>query len=313
METISLRPERLLKALGNPLPPKEVWQKPFDYIPGHCERIVERGSEASLSDLNEYFLDYQYMDVQRDLFAFVLPIAVEKWAHSVMAGDDPLPEMFQALDRRPLYPEYLTEKQFSALGSYMASILRDRMKMESKLSFRGSGASPYSWTQQLANLTYFFPVLDVIWEEWFLVDEIWKAICGLQWWSGFLYDHNSSPLFGPYSREHGGGNICPFETSHLQYKCANSENVEFLNESLNSDVAQDLIHECCDALMGTSHEMIADVMRLDLESQTETLDSNIQNFLALLKLEDGHRATFWSDIPALVDSSKPPQVIYLPE
>ena len=313
MRTESLHPSKLIKALGNPKPPEIIWQKPFDYMPGHCERIAHRGFEASLSDLNEYFDDYQYMDVQRDLFKFVLPIAVEAWAKNLLGSSHPFEIMFQAFDRRPPHPDYLTDKQFSALGDYMASILRQRMEMESKLSFRGSDASPYSWTEQLANLIYFFPVIESFWEDWFQVDEVWKAICGLQWWSGFLYDHNSSPIFGAYSREHGGGNICPFETSHLKYTCANSENAEYLNTSLNSDAARDIIHKCCNALQGTSHECVAEVMRLDLETQSETLDANIQNFLGLLSLEDGHRATFWSDIPALLKLHKNPDVIHLTE
>jgi len=70
-----------------------------------------------------------------------------------------------------------------------------RMAKENSLSFQGSGASPYEWMSHLASMIYLFPVVEQIWKDWWTLEEEWQAVCGLQWWSGFMYDWNESPIF----------------------------------------------------------------------------------------------------------------------
>lgn len=290
---------RLKAAFGFPHAPKSIWQKPFDYIPGHCERIVENGSNANASDLAEYFLDYQYMEVQRDLFSFVLPIAMEAWAYKLLSGQKTwtFEGMWQAFDRRPPYPDYLTDKQSAALNNHFARTILLRMAKENSLSFHGSGASPYEWMSQLASMIYLFPVLEQIWKDWWTLEEEWQAVCGLQWWSGFMYDRNESPIFRAYTVAHGGGNCIPYETEHLQYRRANTNNVSFLKGELNLKLAEAQILKCCDRLETPALKRIGDQIRSDLKYQSIVLEERIPKFIRLLEMENAHEIIWWRDIP----------------
>jgi len=311
MEPSNLYPKELIKALGKPKPPSTIWQKPFDYIPGHCQRIADQGFEASLQDILEYFLDYQYMEVQRDLFKFVLPIAFQAWAKTLLEPNRPFDGMWQAFDRRPPHPNYLSGTEFEALNSFVRRILFKRLQNESELSFRGSEASPYLWAEQFMNAVYVFPIIESLWTEWWMVDAPWKAICGLQWWSGFMYWRNESPIFGEWTREDGGGNICPYETSYLKYRPARVENIDFLKQHMSLSHAKKSILACCDFLAGTKYEAIAEEMRFDLEIQSDFLAMNIKKFLNLIQMKEGHQYLFWSDIPEELDSNALPAVVHL--
>lgn len=291
--------QKLRVELGFPQAPETIWQQPFDYIPGHCERIVKNGSNANYSDLTEYFLDYQYMEVQLDLFRFILPIAVEAWADKLLS-DQPtwvFHEMWQAFDRRPPYPEYLTAKQYAALNNHFAQSMLLRMARENSLVFQGSEASPYEWMSQLASMIFLFPVVEQIWDDWWTLETEWQAVCGLQWWSGFMYDRNESPIFGAYSAKHGGGNCSPYETEHVQIRPANTDNALFLKSKLNLKLAEVQILKCCDRLETLSLKHVGEQIRLDLEDQSIILEQRIGKFIRLLGMENAHKVTWWSDIP----------------
>lgn len=289
----------LKAALGFPQAPKSIWQKPFDYIPGHCERIVENGSNANTSDLAEYFLDYQYMEVQHDLFSYVLPIAMELWSDKLLS-DQPtwvFEGMWQAFEERPPYPDYLSDEQYAALNNHFVRTILLRMAKENSLSFQGSGASPYEWISQLASMIYLFPVAEQIWNHWWAVKEEWQAVCGLQWWSGFMYDRNESPIFGAYTGAHGGGNCTPYETAHLKFRRANADNAAFLKGKLNLKLAKAQILKCCNRLETPTLKRVGSQIRLDLEYQSTVLEERIPKFIHLLEMENAHKIIWWRDIP----------------
>ena len=300
-----LSPRELITALGDPKPPKGVWQEPFDHIRGHCERIVERRSVSNAGDLIDYFLDYKYTLVQIDLFHFVLPIALEAWANTLLNtsqsledGVSPFEGMWQAFEDRPPHPDYLSADQYTALNDYFQRVMLLRMSQENMLKFTDSRASSYEWISQFATLTYLFPVSENIWKEWWKLEHEWQAICGLQWWSGLLYERNDSPIFGPYTAERGGGNSYPFQTEHLKYKSANEENVSFFKNTLTLDYAEDCVRRACHRLKDTEFAQLGERIASDLDYQLLILMERMPKFLSLLQMEYGWSFTRWDDIPA---------------
>ena len=296
MEIAKVR--QLEKAFGNPKPPSEIWQEPFDYTRGHCERIVKAGYDADPFDISEYFLDYQFMEVQRDLLIYVLPIALHSWAQNLFREEPTghFQGMWQAFDRRPLYPAFLTANQFEAVNRFMADVLLERMSREDSLVCRGSGASAYVWMSEHGSMMYLLPLIERVWKRWWTLEHDWQAICGLQWWSGFLYDRNDSPIFGPYSNDYGGGNSTPFATEHLEYRAANAENTAYLRTVITLENAMIMISRCCERLVSTRWETVANQFLSDLEIQSINLEERLPNFFKRIEAADSWNKIFWKDI-----------------
>ena len=167
-------PYELRAALNFPNRPTIVWQEPFDYFRGHCKRIASPENRTDLFDFMDYFLDYQYMEVQRDLLEFAFPIAFEGWARQTLqmpleekfSGEWSFEGMWDTLEYRPVSPEFFNGEQIGAMKIFFMDILLKLMSKETELTFYGSNASAYEWMQIHATLVWQFPVVEAIWEKW---------------------------------------------------------------------------------------------------------------------------------------------------
>src|SRR5215510_4805628 len=79
----------LRRALGNPRPPADVWQRAFDYDADHLRRIVSLRPDqrAEPIDLVDYALDITYEEVQGDLLRYALPICLWAWREDLLGRD----------------------------------------------------------------------------------------------------------------------------------------------------------------------------------------------------------------------------------
>ena len=112
-----------------------------------------------------------------------------------------------------------------------------------------------------------------------------------------MYDRNESPIFGAHTAAHGGGNCNPYQTEHIEYRRANTDNVSFLKGELTLKLAETRILECGDRLETPALKRIGDQIRSDLKYQSIVLEERISKFIRLLEMENAHEVIWWSDIP----------------
>lgn len=297
-------PTELLEALHRPEAPSEIWQEPFDHFRGHCERIADTTKPTDLFDFCDFFLDYQYMTVQEDLLEFAFPKALEAWAREVIK--EPSPERFKgkwhfegmwdALDYRPLHPEFFNAAQNSAMTDFFVGVLLARMHQEKSLTFQGSGASPYEWINLHATLIWQFPVAEQIWKRWWSLDTPELAVCVVQWVSAFIYSEDDNPYFKPWSGRDGGGPPTVFETHHMRKKAAPTANVDFIRSALTKEGTKDVLLRAVDVL--SNHERADQVYEtwLDISRRSETFEERVKKFLTLMQRAEQDIVISWNDI-----------------
>ena len=122
----------LAQVLDQTSPPAVIWQKPFNYDPGHYKRLCDLKLRPSNSDLIDYINDYQYGDdTQRDLLRFLLPRLLNAWGEDLLdlATDYGgfSEHCLAAFAKRPLCPGYLDAKQFKAVADYVRALIIKRM------------------------------------------------------------------------------------------------------------------------------------------------------------------------------------------
>ncbi|WP_239320849.1 hypothetical protein [Epibacterium sp. Ofav1-8] len=272
-------PEKLLETLNWPKAPSEIWQEPFDRIRGHCERIANTTEPTDLFDFCDFFLDYQYMEVQEDLLAFGFPKALEAWARQELSHPDPrrfkgtwhFEGMWDALAYRPIYPEFFNKQQYRAMTDFFVHVLLVRMGREEFLSFRGSEASPYEWIRLHDELIWLFPVAEQIWDEWWSFKTPGMAVCAVQWLSALLYEEDENPFFEPWNSLEGGGapNLTRIDhlsngIDHLSKETAPSANTEFIRSTLTPKWAEGVLARAVEVL--SKHESFDLVYTMWLDS-----------------------------------------------
>ena len=297
-------PHELIALLGRPKAPKQIWQEPFDYIRGHCERIADTSKPTDMFDFGKYFMDYQYMDVQRDLLKFALPHALEGWARTVLGvqspdqfkGDWNFEGMWEALAHRPLYPDFLTDKQNNALMSFLVSVLIALMEKEKDLHFKGSGATPYDWATLHATLICLFPVAEAVWKHWWGLPTPAMAICAVQWLSAFLYDEEEDPYFSPWTPSEGGGPPLIFDTHFLRHKSADQESVAFLKATLQPTWATDVLKRSLRVLSDHPKVNVVEKTLAEFEWRSVLFEERVEKLIAVLERKEAWNVNGWEEI-----------------
>lgn len=245
------------------------------------------------------------MEVQRDLFHYVLPVALEAWArHELKLPNEKrfkqdwhFEGMWAALAARPVHPDFLTDDQYEVMQAFLVRILIALMQKESALSFKGGGASAYAWTRLHVTLIYLFPVAEPIWKEWWSYPSTPMATCGIQWLSAFFYEEHENPFFAPWTHEAGGGPPCIFETSLMRFKPANSRSVEFLKETLTKAWAFDAITRAKVALKDSPQIESIQGLLDDFSWRSVLFEERVEKFITVLEAKESWQMIFWDDVP----------------
>src|SRR5437870_6035274 len=68
-------------ALGQPTPPKEIWQEPIDCNPAHLHALahLQPDERAHGGDLSHYARDLKTMVVQEEFLRYALPFCLRAW------------------------------------------------------------------------------------------------------------------------------------------------------------------------------------------------------------------------------------------
>lgn len=80
--------ERAAAIFGNPKPPKEVWERQFDYLDNDLQRLAGTPyEEFDFSDMWYYHHDLAYVELQPDLFAYLSPACLRDWHFTLMRNE----------------------------------------------------------------------------------------------------------------------------------------------------------------------------------------------------------------------------------
>lgn len=144
-------------------------------------------------------------------------------------------------------------------------------------------ARPYRWTRALTTYGVLLPDIDRLWTAWWAVSTIGRAVSSVQYISALMYSKEANPVFGPWTRDEGGGPPCLWEFEGNLYSHRWLEpNVDFLRRTLNVPAVAGVLSRAVEALKGEPEHEVAALMLADIPERTKTLAARCTELSSLL-------------------------------
>jgi hypothetical protein len=269
--------------------PKIITQEPFDYDPGHYQRLcLLRGDQPTASDLENYALDMKYMKLQPDLLRYLTPILLTAWRRDLFEGDAAgyggfVEYFWPALLEGEALKTVYTDRERAAFTGYIRNSILDRLDAESALQFSGMGASPYRWVQSLVSYGVVFSDVEALWDEWWQTKTPGHAMAAFQYASALMYEAERNPIFAPWTREKGGGAPALWDCGcHMFDVGWIEDNLSFLRRTLSVAYFKERLENALSRIQAEPAQTIASCIVRDLPEQEALLALRIEELPRLL-------------------------------
>jgi hypothetical protein len=136
----------LRRALGQPMPPKEILQRPFDCDPVHLQALAR---------------DLRYEEVQKDFLLYALPFCLLEWREDLRSEQSGcgafVASLYPALVDGGILDRMLSPEEAAAVSSFMRAAILDEIDEQRGLWFMGHKARPYRWVRALTTYGVLLP------------------------------------------------------------------------------------------------------------------------------------------------------------
>lgn len=281
-------------------PPKEITQQPFDSSPEHLRSLarLHRGDKAEAGDLWEYTQDLLYSDdIQDSLFKFLLPFCLTAWHDDLRGADSSyggfVEHFYPVLANKHVFDVHLTPVQTTAVSDFMRHSILEEIDEQRGLTYEGTGVRPYRWVTALTTHGVILSDVQKLWDSWWLIDTVGKAVAAVQYISCLVYAANENPVFAPWTPDGGGGPPCLWEFGgHLYEHRWLESNVRFLKRTLNPQQVSEVLSRAVERLADQPESTIAAEVQADLPLCSETLASRCAELPRLLERQQEPSKSF---------------------
>lgn len=277
--------------------PSVVSQKQFD---GFHEKLIQLAKtpqeEIDFRELWYYHHDLAYMWLQPDLFAYLFPVCLLDW-HESLINNEPCShgdsEFHYGVKKGDVFSKMLSDQQYTQISEFLVDSFLERLDRERGLSFEGSNASPYGWIGRFNSIALILPVISIIWEKWWSLKSIGRAVCAIQYLSSLVYYETQNPIFATWTPEYGGGSPDLWtHDSYIYHEGWMKENLEFIESTLTIEYLEKKLNEATSKLEGEPEYPKAIKMVEDFPERKKILQVRIEELPCLLLEPDYAKWTF---------------------
>jgi hypothetical protein len=289
-----MHPAAALRRVFGSAPPKEITQEAFEGNPRHLRRLarLRPGEKAEVRDIWEYTQDLLYTDIQGPLFTYLLPFCLEAWREDLRGTSSEyggfVEHFYPVLANRQVFDRVLTAAQSTAISDFMRASILEEIDDQRGLAYRGSGARPYRWITALTTHGVLLPDVNLLWNDWWTVDTVGRAVAVVQYVSCLMYEKTDNPVFAPWTPNGGGGPPCLWEFGgHLYTNRWLEPNVAFLRRTLNLGTAGDVLNRAVERLAGQPERDVAAGVLDDVALCEDILTARCAHLPCLLETRQG--------------------------
>ena len=193
--------QRACDIFGNAKPPREVWERQFDYCDEEFKQLCATPLDRIESnDLWYYYHNLSYSELQPEVFAYLFPRCLMEWHESLMrneacgAGDA---EFHYSILQGRIFETMMTGEQREQVYRFFIDSFLTRLDQERGWVIKGEKTPVFCWTARLNSLAIVMPRIDALWGEWFPVSTPGRAFAAVEYLASLIYEPADNPFFPP--------------------------------------------------------------------------------------------------------------------
>jgi hypothetical protein len=255
---------KLRRAFADIAPPSLITQDPYDTTTKRlrCLARLHPGDQPQAGLLREYAEALLYgHEIQSSLLVFVLPFCLEAWREDLRGTNTGyggfVENFYPMLANKNIFDLHLKPKQTAAVSDFMRDSIIEEVDHQRGLRYRGASSRPYSWVRALTTYGVLLPDIEHLWNTWWSIDTVGKAVAVVQYVSCLMYSEYENPVFVSWTPDAGGGPPCLWEfEGHLYTNRWLENNVAFLKKSLDPESAKKVLARSVEKLANEpEHDM----------------------------------------------------------
>lgn len=272
--------DRLRRIFDNPQPPREVWEKQFDYNDYELQRLAKTPwEEIDFSDLWYYHHDLAHVELQPELFAYLFPVCLMDWHETLLSnescshGDS---EFHYGVHQGQVLKKMLTAEQRTGVYEFFRDSFLIRLDQE-------EGATADGWMSRLNSLAGIMPRIDLLWDAWWSLTGVGCAVAAVQYIIGLMYFEDECAVVGTYAPQAGEEGPCVWSNDSLESELTwMPENARFLQETLSVEFVITKLDQATALLASEPFYRQAKLLQNDLPSRLEIVASRVDELPHLL-------------------------------
>jgi hypothetical protein len=289
--------DRVRRIFGYPEPPREVWERQFDYCDDDLRRVANTPFEQiNSSDLSYYYHDLAYVELQPELFAYLFPVCLMDW-HATLLRDEGCwhgdSEFHYGVYQGKVFEKMVSPEQKMAIFEFFRDSFLLRLERQRGFLDLESKSPLTRWIRRFTSLGIIMPRIDLLWDPWWALETLGSAVASIQYLSGLMYFEGENPIFGPWTSKLDGPYLWEND-SQIYASGWTDENVSFLQESLTVQFVSDKLQRAVEMLKDEPEYKIARQVGCDLSDRTEIIESRISELPTLLSSWGAEQQDGWS-------------------
>ncbi len=282
----------LRRAFARIGPPTSITQEAFDSTPKHLRRLarLRPGDRAEVRDLWEYTQDLLYgVEIQTSLLAFVLPFCLEAWREDLRGTHNGyggfVEHFYPVLANKHVFDLHLKAEKTAAVYDFMRESILEEIEDQRWLRYSGKGSRPYRWIGALTTFGVLLADIERLWNGWWSVDTIGKAVAAVQYISCLMYSTNENPVFAAWTPDAGGGppSLWEFE-GHLYANRWLENNIAFMRKTLFPEKVKRVLQRSVEKLANEPEHPAASGIYEDWPLCEEALASRCEELPRILEM-----------------------------
>ena len=192
--------ERAHAIFGNANPPDRVWQRQFDGFDDALKRLASTPQrQIDTADLWYYFHDLAYQKLQPELFAYLFPVCLMDWHTTLRKGEacgHGDAEFHHGVWNGRVFDRMLSEPRRERVYAFFHDAFLEHIDSISSIDLNAVG-----WIWRLNSLARIMPRIDSIWNTWWTIETVGRALAAIEYISAIIYMPHENPLLSAQDRE----------------------------------------------------------------------------------------------------------------
>lgn len=280
--------DRIRALFGNARPVRgHIWEAQFD----GCDRDLHDLARTPWDELFTksfwaYFHDLSWVELQRDVFAYLFPACLVMAQRRLVEGYQGVgvgdSDLMSALSKQN-WQTVCTRKEIAGTQRLLIDGMLDRLDRQSGFHdfvYDGSAADPisrFNWIGRFNSLGYILPSIESLWTEWWAMQTPGQAIAAVEYTWGLASPEDSEedpdlpyPINGISSEPDG----------NIFFRSWEAANQQFLAETLTYDYFVQKVEHAISALEGCDEQRVAINVRSKINALRPILEQRIEELVA---------------------------------